>query len=269
VNGKADLCIAPSESLISIWLSGPDKPRPIAIAAVLANDTSAIVTKKSSGFTSLKDLDWKRYASYEGRFEMAIVRQMIKNAGGQGNVGEVHPPKLDCFDAMLRDGADATWIFMGWEGIMALRKQLELSFFPVSGSGVPYGYSPLLIAHPHFLEDEATAKAFLEVTRRGYEYVIENPEDAASLFVTAASHPSIDDLGYGFMLESLEYLIKGKHFVDDASGQWGIMQQSKWEDFIHWLLDNKLLLKHDDTLATDIEMLIDIMFTNRFLPAST
>lgn len=200
---------------------------------------------------------------------MAIVRQMIRNAGGQGNVGEVIPPKLDCFDAVLRDEADATWIFMGWEGIMAMRKELELSFFPVSESGVPYGYSPLLIAHPEFLRDETTAKAFLEVTRRGYMYAMNDPEDAAKLLMTAASHPTLDALGYDFVLESLNYLIKGKHFVDDSSKLWGTMQQSKWEEFIHWLLDNKLLLRHDNTLATEIDMVIDVMFTNNYLPPSS
>jgi hypothetical protein len=46
---------------------------------------------------------------------MAIIRQMIKNAGGVGDVIEVNPPKLDCFDVVLNGEADSTWVFMGWE----------------------------------------------------------------------------------------------------------------------------------------------------------
>lgn len=44
--------------------------------------------------------------------------------------------------------ADATWVFMGWEGIEAKRKGVELNAFGLEEFGVPYGYSPLLIAHP-------------------------------------------------------------------------------------------------------------------------
>ena len=52
----------------------------------------------------MADLDGKTYASYGGRFEMAILRQMIKNAGGKGDVVEVLPPKLDCFFKSVAKG---------------------------------------------------------------------------------------------------------------------------------------------------------------------
>jgi hypothetical protein len=48
------------------------------------------------------------YASYGGRFEMAIIRQLVKqsssgSSGGEGQqVIEKQPPKLDCFDTVLR-----------------------------------------------------------------------------------------------------------------------------------------------------------------------
>ena len=117
VNGTADMCIAPSESAISCFLSRDDsKIKPIAIAAILQRDTSAIVTNVPTIKTP-KDLSNKRYASYAGRFEMNIVNELVKNDGGDGNVIEVLPPKLDCFDAMLRGDAESTWIFLGWEGI--------------------------------------------------------------------------------------------------------------------------------------------------------
>ncbi len=40
-----------------------------AVAALLQEDTSAIVTLKSSGIDRPKDLEGKRYASYGARFE--------------------------------------------------------------------------------------------------------------------------------------------------------------------------------------------------------
>lgn len=43
------------------------RPRVQAVAALLAQDTSAIVTLKSSGLDSPKLLDGKTYASYGAR----------------------------------------------------------------------------------------------------------------------------------------------------------------------------------------------------------
>ena len=71
---------------------------------MLQNDTSAITTKANANIKSMADLDGKTYASYGGRFEMAILRQMIKNAGGKGDVVEVLPPKLDCFFKSVAKG---------------------------------------------------------------------------------------------------------------------------------------------------------------------
>ena len=84
MNGDADICVAPSESLISCWTTDESKgPKPVCVATLLQASTSAIVTLKGSGISSLAQLDaTKTYASYTGRFEMNIVRQMIKNAGG-------------------------------------------------------------------------------------------------------------------------------------------------------------------------------------------
>ena len=65
--------------------------RLVAVAALLQTQTSAIVTLKSSDIDSPKKLDGKRYASYEGRFEMPIVQQLIRDDGGEGLAIEVKP----------------------------------------------------------------------------------------------------------------------------------------------------------------------------------
>ena len=144
VRGEVDLAIAPTESCISCWTSDHlDSVKPIAVATVLNKSASAICTMRSSGIINPAQLDGKRYASYEGRFEMAIIRQMIKNAGGKGEIIEVVPEKLKCFDAVVSNDCQATWIFEGWEGVDARTKGLEINTFDPEDYGVPYGYSPL------------------------------------------------------------------------------------------------------------------------------
>lgn len=51
----------------------------------------------------------------------------------------------------MQGEADATWVFLGWEGIEASRKGVELNVFKLEDYKVQYGYSPLLVAHPDTL----------------------------------------------------------------------------------------------------------------------
>ena len=75
-------------------------------------------------------------------------------------------------------------------------------------------YTPVILANNAFLqEDPETAKAFLAATRKGYEYAIANPREAAD-FLLAAS-PELDkDLVYA----SQEYL--SAQYQADAEA-WG------------------------------------------------
>jgi NitT/TauT family transport system substrate-binding protein len=245
-------CItAPSESVISSWTSEEGKVQLKAVATILQKDTSAIVTKKDSGIETVASLDNKKYASYEGRFEMAIVKQMIKNAGGVGDVIEILPPKLDCFDTVLRNDADATWVFMAWEGIQAIRDNIPLNVFSLSESGVPYGYTPILLAHPKYCDGSSELniillKKFLEVTARAYIYASKYPEEAADALMTS-NHPSLSKYGRDFIIESQQYLSDGQYYLNSKE-IWGTMEPTRWSDFVDWLFLNKCILARDGSV---------------------
>ena len=73
-----------------------------AIAAILQDDTSAIVTLKSSGLDRPAKLDGKKYASYGARYEGRIVQRMIQNDGGAGDYQEVALPMLGIWETILK-----------------------------------------------------------------------------------------------------------------------------------------------------------------------
>ena len=80
--GKADFALCPFESVISYRT----KKKPfdaVALATIFQEDVSAIATLTDKNIQSPKDLDGLIYASYKARYEDEIVRQMIKNDGGQ------------------------------------------------------------------------------------------------------------------------------------------------------------------------------------------
>ena len=89
-------------------------------------------------------------------------------------------------------------------------------------------------------EEPETVKAFLDATRRGYEYAVENPYEAADLLIegdTTGSLKGSEELVYA----SQEWLA-GK-YIDDAE-QWGVIDPERWDAFYGWLYENGLT-KHD------------------------
>ena len=114
--GISDFGLAPTESVISFRTkNNPFKL--IAVAALFQSDISAIVVTDDSGIKRPKDLDGKSYASYGARYEDLIVKQLIKNDGGLGDVNISYPNRLGVWDTVSNKTFDSTWIFMNWEGI--------------------------------------------------------------------------------------------------------------------------------------------------------
>lgn len=119
------------------------------------------------------------------RYEGRIVQQLIRNAGGVGDYKEVPLPALEIWDALLKvrsslpllrqlrvhpysihdscahewtviecglagaqGKADATWVFLGHEGVQARKDGIELNIFKLADYGIPYGFTPILVANP-------------------------------------------------------------------------------------------------------------------------
>ncbi|MFD0933059.1 ABC transporter substrate-binding protein [Psychroflexus salinarum] len=251
-NKEVDFAIAPSESVIS-YHTLPNKPNLTAIAAILQEDTSAIVTLKSSGINQMKDLDGKRYASYDARFEDTIISEAIKKDGGEGKHIKITPEKLGIWDTLLKGEADATWVFMPWEGIEAQRKGVELNTFHLEDYDIPYGYSPVLLSHPDHFENKPKAMTgFLAATAKAYRWAAENPEEASRLLL-----PHVQDKDLEFLKESQRYI--GKYYLT-ADKKWGQMKGERWTSFISWLAANDLITE-DETKRLKKQTI----FTNQYL----
>lgn len=231
-----DFAIAPSESVISYNTSR----RPVAItsvASILQRDTSAIVTLKSSGITRPKQLDGRTYATYSARFEDGIVAQMVKNDGGKGEFNPVAIGRLGIWDMLKSGEADSTWVFMPWEGIEAKKNGLELNVFRMEDYGIPYGYTPLLLAHISAIRSNEDAyRRFMAATARAYEEIAANPESAASLLCEKIDHPNFSD--ESFIAASLREL---QPALLNSNGKWGVMDGRVWGDFVNWLIEIELL----------------------------
>ncbi|MEM7735873.1 MAG: ABC transporter substrate-binding protein [Deinococcota bacterium] len=260
---RVELAVAPSESVLSYHSLSAAHPKLCAIATLLQEDTSAIVTLCSSQLDRPAKLDGRVYASYNARFEDAIVRLMIRQDGGQGDFKTVTPAKLGIPYTLKQGTADATWVFMGWEGIEAQRQGEQLHAFRLADYDLPYGYTPVLVAHPDSLKTRAEAlQAFLAATARGYQFAAAAPDEAADILCDLAQHSSLSDRD--FVRESQHYL--SSHYLT-PDGHWGRMAAERWQMFIDWLINERILTNLDGSPLQASDLQLEQVFSNAYLPA--
>lgn len=234
--GQVDMALCPLESVMSYQT----KSKPfdlIAIAALFQEDLSAIVCKKSKGISSPKELDHTTYASYDARYEDAIVRQMIKNDGGKGILECVYPDKLKIWEAMEEGIVESTWIFTNWEAVQAQQNNMELEYFKLKDYGIPYSYSPVIACSQTFIESNSKAlQSFIKATKKGFYYAQEHPAHAAEILqgLVPQKDQNMD----------LETAINLTCKVLGDKEHWGKMNPNGIQTFLQWLQDQKLEKHH-------------------------
>ncbi|QCX02205.1 ABC transporter substrate-binding protein [Aggregatimonas sangjinii] len=230
--GQADMALCPFESVVS-YRTKASPFDAIALATLFREDISAIATLDEGGIQSPKDLDGKTYASYQARYEDEIVRQMIRNDGGNGNFEIVYPKKLGIWETIVHKKYDATWIFTNWEGVQAKNEGIELKLFKMADYGIPYGYSPILLASETMVrKNKETYKKFLEATKKGFLFAQKHPEAAVACITSFVSEQdsNID------LLESQRFT---SSFYGNAAN-WGHFDKDKVQTYINWLHESGL-----------------------------
>lgn len=179
--GVADLALCPTESLLSYQT----KAQPldlVGVAALFREDLSAVAVLEDTDIERPSQLDGKHYASYQARYEDGIVRQMIRNNGGKGDLQISYPAKLGIWETLLSGKADATWIFVNWEGVQAAANGVALQLFRLKDYDIPYSYSPVLAASRAKVQArESVFAKFVEATRKAVGLLAHEPERVAVL----------------------------------------------------------------------------------------
>ena len=97
-----------------------------------------------------------------------------------------------------------------------------------------------MIANNAYIEQNPeTTKALLAVLKKGYEYAIANPEEAAQILVDGDTTGSLKD--------SLELVTESQKWLSTQYKaeveQWGYIDPARWDGFYAWLWENGLIEK--------------------------
>lgn len=250
-SGKADFGVSFQDTMAAA-LVGDDALPITAVAAVIQHNTSGIISRAGEGMNSPKGMEGHSYATWNSPIELATLEQVVKADGGDFSKVELVPSTVtDEVTALKSKSVDSIWIFYAWAGVKTELEGLETDYFEFADIDPVFDYyTPVIIANNKFLkENPETAKAFLKALSKGYEFAIENPEEAADILCKAA--PELDK---ELVLASQKYL--ADRYQAEAKC-WGYIDADRWNNFYKWINDNKLV---------EGELPLNTAFTNDYLP---
>lgn len=237
-SGQVQFAVGYQDLLVPAFTSDT-KMDVTAVAAILQHNTSCIVSKKGSGMDRPKGLEGKKYLTWQSPIELAMMKNIVEADGGDFSKIEQIPdvPTNEAEDVNANPD-HAIWIYYGWGGINAEVSNIDVdTFFFKDLNPVFDYYSPVLVANNDLINsDPETVRAFLAATKKGYEYAVENPDEAAQILIDG------DDTG---SLIGSEELVKASQnymtsqYISDAP-KWGYIDPQRWNAFYNWVNDNSL-----------------------------
>lgn len=252
--GKADFGISYQED-VTYALTSED-PLPIkTIAAVVQHNTSGFVVLESMGIESVKDFEGKTYAGWGAPSEEAVIHAVMNEAGADFDkltiVGADGSGIAGLSDETGPNKVNLGWEFYGWAVIQAMQAGYDVKYIPLNelDKRLDY-YTPVIITNDDMIaNDPDTVKKFMEATKKGYEYAIEHPEEAAKILHDKA----LPDTDLSFLEASQEYL--SQEYAKDAPS-WGVMKDSVWNDYTDFMYECGLI---------DHKIKASAQYTNEFV----
>ena len=222
-----------------------------AIATIIQHNTSGFASPVEKGIESPKDFEGKKYGGWGSPIEKAMLQALMEKSGGNFSKLEmIDVGALDFFTS-VKEHVDFTWIYYGWDGIASELKDFPINFIKLQDfeSNLDF-YTPVIITKDELLEnDPELVKDFLKATTKGYEYAINNPEDAVESLLKYA--PEIDK---EIAIASQKFL--AKEYRADAK-RWGEMKETTWENYSNWMYEKGLISK---------KLSVKEAYTNEYLP---
>jgi ABC-type nitrate/sulfonate/bicarbonate transport system substrate-binding protein len=253
-SGNAEFGISIQEGVIPARAEGLPV---VSIGAVIQHNDSSLFALASEGISRPADLEGKKYGGYGGPLENEIIRELVACDGGDPDAVEfVEVGNVDYVVGMEQDRFDFAWVFESWDVVRArevLDTEVDSIKFVDHLDCIPDWYTPLFITTEDMIaERPETVRKFMAATARGYEFAIENPEEAGKALLAGA--PELDR---ELVQKSSEYM--ATHFVDEGR-DWGLQDESVWVEFEAFLREAGLISEEVDVTSA---------FTNEFLPESS
>lgn len=244
--GRVDYGVSYQEN---VSFAREEKMPIVSIGAIIQNNTSGFASLASKNIKRPADFEGKRYGGWGSEAEAAVLKTLMDKDGADYKEVEILTTGPADFFVSSEKNADFSWIFYGWDGIAAEIRGVGLDYIDLASFDETFNYyTPLLIASEDTVANKKErTKAFMRAVTRGYEFTIENPQEAAQILLKNA--PELDT----------DLVVASQIWLADkfAAGQtWGMQSEEVWQRYGDWLFDSGLLKE---------KFLAGKAFTNEFI----
>lgn len=237
-SGKAQFGIGYQEGVT--YARAADVPL-VSIAAVIQHNTSGFASIRDKNILTPKDFEGKAYGGWGSEMEEATIKYLMDQVGADySKVTIMTTGDADFFQASATGQIDFAWIFEGWAGIEAKQKGMDLNYIDLGKEAPVFDYyTPVIITNETILkEDKALVEAFMKGAKKGYEYAIKNPDDAADILIK-----EVPEINQELVKESQKFL--SEKYQADAT-TWGLQKEEVWQRYTDWMFENGFIEKKID-----------------------
>lgn len=257
-NRIADFGISGALGLFAQKSAGADLK---AVYAVVQSETGRVVFNADRvDIKSPRSLDGLTYGGFGSAWENALLSTIIRHDGGKGEFKTVSLG-TSAYEALATGAVDFTLEVSTWEGVEAELKGRKQRSFRYADYGVPDEHTTFIISSNAFLSANAkAAAAFVQATRRGYEFAVDQPLEAGDLLIAANK----DTLTNPALIDASLKALNDGHFLKSATGAIGTIDKAKVEAMGDYLFSSGILLDGDSKQLKERPD-FDNYFSNAFL----
>lgn len=224
-----------------------------AVATIIEHNTSGILSREDSQITTPIEMEGHTYGTWNDPIELGMIEHIIQSENGDYSKVQLVPNQADNSIVGLANSMfESAWVYYAWDGMMAESQDVPTNFFYFKDYAEELDfYSPIIIANNDYLaNDPEEAATVVQAIKRGYQYTIENPEEAVDILIKHA--PELEGQRE-FVLASQEWI--NEQYAGDPT-KWGYIEEERWNAFYNWLYDNNLV---------EVNLTEQAYFTNEFL----
>jgi NitT/TauT family transport system substrate-binding protein len=198
------------------------------------------LAKASSGIEKVEDLGDKRIGSVQS--SLSTVEAVLKLNGLEGQSEVVVISPANSFQVLLDDQIDVLVAFKGNQGVRLELDGIPIVFFNFADIGYRQEGYPFFVTQQALEENRDVLVRFLAETKRGWEYVLQHPEEGAQLTVEKYQEGGTYEAALGLVKTNAELM---QSQVTEEHGLF-YMDRDSWEATDQILLDTNLISEPTD-----------------------
>jgi putative hydroxymethylpyrimidine transport system substrate-binding protein len=249
--GRVDLAVSYEPEV----LRARDEGLPVvAVAALVREPLTSIVSLPATGIRSPEDLEGKRVGTSGIDYQSAYLRTILLDAGVDPDSVKERNVGFNLTPALLTKKVDAVLgAFWNYEGTELRLKGRRPQIIRVNEAGVPTYNELVIVANERALDrDGERIRAFLGALARGTKALRRDPAKGIKGLLDA--NRDLDP-----RLQRAVVKVTLPLFLPRKGKPFGFQDPGEWQKFTAWMRENDILRKIPDATGA---------FTNEFLPGS-